>query len=185
MTCWLATWLAHQSPDRCPPYRQRSPNFEHGRVPRPSGSMLVEPAAGNHADIPRDGRVHPQIATTGVPTAAATCIMPVSADSVALDVRIVCADSAKLSCPTRLMMCGFSWRSVSASMVSDGPPINVMGACGKDAITAFKRPMGMRFPSCVAPMAMHKPLLCFVLESTQIGGHAVGVWAPKAAKVSV
>ena len=172
---WSATWLAHQSPDRCPPNRQRSPNFEHGRFPRPSGSMLREPEAGSQADIPREGRVHPQMATTGVPTAAATCIMPVSPARLALDARIVCADSAKLSCPTRLMMCGFASRSVSASEVSDGPPINVMGTCGKDAITALKRRMGMRFPSCVTPIAMHKPLRCSELESTQMGGHAAAV----------
>ena len=62
-----------------PPKRQRLPNLEQGRRESlPEGKSALEPEAGDQGAIPKDGRVHPQMDVTGVPTAALRCIMPVS-----------------------------------------------------------------------------------------------------------
>ena len=83
-------------------YRHRLPSLEHGRwSPRPAGSTSVDPLAGRHAAMPSDGRVHPQTVTTGLPSAAAKCIMPVSAARTARAPRINAADSAIDVCPAQ------------------------------------------------------------------------------------
>ena len=57
----------------------RLPNLEQGRGPRISSGLTVrEPSAGCQGAMPNPGRVHPQKEVTGVPNAAAKCIIPVS-----------------------------------------------------------------------------------------------------------
>ena len=82
--------------------RQRLPNLEQGRMGSlPSGKISTDPSVGRQGDMPKEGRVQPQMDVTGVSIAAARCIMPVSPEYALSAARINAADSPIDVFPTR------------------------------------------------------------------------------------
>lgn len=67
------------------PYLHLLPSLEQGLSPLFFGIIATLLSPGRHGDIPKLGRVHPQIETMGFENAEAMCINPVSPHTTNLD----------------------------------------------------------------------------------------------------